>query len=265
MASKPPSLAKVRERIDAIDTELLRLIDQRAALSREVAEAKAAAGEYGLNLRPSREAQILRRLVQSEHRQSASKGLVVALWRELMSDSLYAQSSFHVAVWGGKTPARTAELARMRFGSTPPLYMVDTPEQAIASAKASNGIAVCALSRDYAWWAKLLLEPKLSVFAVLPCVSQWGTTGALAIAEVTPEPSGEGDETLWVTDSVKPAYEIESLFMQDGVAARLLTDAGGIKLFALSGFYMRDDERLARGPGRLTGVIGVAPVSFDLL
>lgn len=265
MAAKPPTLSEVRDRIDAIDKKLLKLIDQRAALSREVADAKAAAGEYGLHLRPGRESQVLRRLLQSEDRAMASKGLIVAIWRELMGDSLYAQSSFHIAVWGGKTPARTAELARMRFGSTPPLYMVDTPEQAVASAKATGGVGVLALSRDYAWWAKLLVEPKLSVFAVLPCVSQWGAAGALAVAEVTPEPSGDGDETLWVTDSAKPAYEIESHFMQDGVAARLLTDAGGVKLFALAGFYQRDDDRLARGPGRLTGVIGVAPVAFDLL
>ena len=35
-------------------------------------------------------------------------------------------------------------------------------------------------------------------------------------------------------------------------------------LFALSGFYQKDDERLARGPGRLTGVIGAAPAPFDV-
>jgi hypothetical protein len=121
------------------------------------------------------------------------------------------------------------------------------------------------MNRDYAWWGKLLLEPKLSVFAILPCVSQWGTPSAMAVAEVTPEPSGEGDETLWVTDSPLPAYEIETHFMQDGVAARLVTDANGLKLFALSGFYQSDDDRLARGPGRLTGVIGVVPVAYDML
>ncbi len=263
MAKKPASLAKVRDRIDAIDSELLRLIDQRAALSREVAEAKRAAGEDGkFALRPGREAQILRRLIASP-REAASKSLVVAIWREIMGDSLYSQTSFHVAVWGGRTPAKTAELARMRFGSTPPLYLVDEPQQAIASAKASGGVAVLALSRDHAWWARLLLTPSLSIFATLPCVSQWGTPQAMAVAEVTPEPSGEGDETLWVTDSPKPSYEIEQSFMQDGVAARLITDANGLKLFAMSGFYQADDDRLKRGPGSITGVVGVVPVAFD--
>ncbi len=36
------------------------------------------------------------------------------------------------------------------------------------------------------------------------------------------------------------------------------------KLFALAGFYMANDERLSRAPGRLTGVVGVVPVAFDL-
>lgn len=265
MAKKPPTLEQVRDRIDAIDRELLRLVDQRAALAREVAEAKAAAGEAGkFGLRPARESQILRRLIQSE-RTAASKGLVVALWRELMGDSLYAQSSFHVAVWGGRQPAKTTELARMRFSSTPPIFMTDTPEQAIASAKSTNGVAVLAITRDSAWWGRLLLDPTMSIFAILPCVSQWGTPSAMAVAQVTPEPSGEGDETLWLTDSPKHAYEIETHFMQDGVAARLVTDANGLKLFALSGYYMANDERLARGPGKLTGVVGVVPVAYDML
>ena len=49
-----------------------------------------------------------------------------------------------------------------------------------------------------------------------------------------------------------------------GVAATLLADSGGLKLFSLAGFYQADDERLARAPGRLSGVIGAAPEPFDV-
>ena len=87
---------------------------------------------------------------------------------------------------------------------------------------------------------------------------------AVAVAPVELEPSGPDDETLWVTDASDRAHEIELGFSRDGVAARLLVEAGGLKLFALSGFFMADDERLKRAPGRLTGVIGVAPAPFDL-
>ncbi len=51
---------------------------------------------------------------------------------------------------------------------------------------------------------------------------------------------------------------------QDGVAAELVAEAGGLKLFSLSGFFQVDDERLAQAPGKLTGVIGAAPTPFDV-
>jgi chorismate mutase len=262
--AKPTTLEDIRARIDATDTELLRLLDQRAQISAEVAAAKAAMGQGNkFALRPARESQVMRRLL-SLPRQAASKGLVSRVWREIIGESLYSQTPFHIAAWGGKIPARVTEVARQRFGQAPALIMVDDPDQAISTAKATNGVAVLAMDRNSYWWAKLLLDPTMTVFAVLPDLTAWGTPSALAVAEVALEPSGEGDETLWVTDSAKPSYEIEIAFSQDGVAARLLSEAGGMKLFALSGFYMRNDERLARAPGRLTGVIGVAPAPFDL-
>ena len=60
------------------------------------------------------------------------------------------------------------------------------------------------------------------------------------------------------------AAAIEEALGRDGVAASLLADVGGLKLFALAGFYMDGDERLARAPGSLTGVIGAAPSPFDV-
>jgi hypothetical protein len=51
---------------------------------------------------------------------------------------------------------------------------------------------------------------------------------------------------------------------RDGVAATPLVEAGGLKLFLLAGFYQGDDPRLARAPGRLSGVIGAAPAPLDV-
>ena len=65
--AKTLTLSEVRAKIDAIDTQLLKLIDQRSALAREVAEAKRATGDGGgIALRPAREAQILRRIAGAE-------------------------------------------------------------------------------------------------------------------------------------------------------------------------------------------------------
>jgi chorismate mutase len=262
---KTPSLDEVRARIDAVDAELLRLIDERAALAQAVQQAKREAGNDGtFGLRPARESQVVRRLLDMP-RQAADPGLIVRIWRELMGHNLNRQGAFHVAAWGGRTgAARITELARQRFGQSVYLRMVDKPEMLLSEAKTLGGVGVGLLTPDSAWWARLLVEPKLSAFAVLPCLAAWGAPEALAVAEVAVEPSGANDETLWVTDSAKPSWEIEIALSGDGVAARLLTEASGLKLFSLSGFYMKDDERLARAPGRLTGVIGAAPAPFDL-
>lgn len=262
MDQETPSLDAVRARIDAIDSELLRLIDERAGVARVVADAKRAAGDGDkFGLRPGREAQLLRKLLAE--RSGAADGLIVRIWRELISDSLARQGPFRLAVWGGPDPARTVELARARFGAAPPLARAQRPEDALAAAKTRGGVGVLALVPDHGWWGRLLAEPTLSVFAALPCLSAWGPLSALAVAEIAVEPTG-ADETFWVTDAEIPGHAIEEAMSRDGVAARLVGWGGGLKLFALAGFYQRDDERLARAPGRLTGVIGAAPLPLDL-
>jgi chorismate mutase len=261
---QPPSLDAVRARIDALDTELLRLVDERAGLAVLVAKAKRAAGDGDkFALRPAREAQLLRRLLATP-RQGAGAALTVRLWRELIGDSLARQGPFHLSVWGGPDAARTVELARARFGAAPPLRRAASPEGALAAAKSPGGVAVLALPADNAWWGRLLAEPRLAVFAALPCLAAWGPqNSALAVAEIEVEPSGD-DETLWVTDAPQPAAVIEEALSRDGAAAQLLVQAGGLKLFSLSGFYQRHDERLARAPGRLSGVIGAVARPLDL-
>ncbi len=259
-AQPAQTLDAVRERIDQIDSELLRLLDERADLARAVAAAKQASGQGGqFGLRPAREAQIVRKLIDAP-RKSASAALVVRVWRELMADRLSRQGPFHLTVWGG---ARAVELARLRFGAAPPLRIAGRPEEAVAAAKTQGGVGVLALTGESAWWGRLLAEPRLRVFAALPCLAAWGPQAALAVAEVEVEPSG-GDETFWVTDAGGHADTVIEALSRQEVAARLVCEAGGLRLFALAGFYQRDDARLARAPGRLSGVIGAAPGPFDV-
>lgn len=261
--SQAPSLEAVRQRIDALDAELLRLVDERAGLARIVAQAKAASGDGGrFGLRPAREAAILRRLVGSQ-RAAASPALIARIWRELIGDSLSVQGPFHLAVWGGRDAARTVEVARHRFGAAPPLRKVTRPEEAIAQARTPGGVAICALGPESAWWGRLLAEPQLKVFAALPCLSAWGPMSALAVAAVDVEPTGD-DRTFWVTDAPGPAASVIDALSRDGVAADLVAESGGLKLFMLAGFYQPNDERLARAPGRLSGVIGAAPAPLDV-
>ena len=262
--TEPSPLEAVRARIDAIDAELLRLINERAAMPAKVAAAKAAeaggAAAAGFGLRPAREAQLIRKLMAGA---AASPTLITRLWRELIGDSLAQQGAYRLVAWGGRDPARIAELARFRFGSTPSLTMVGKSEDALKAAKVEGTVAILPLDPGAAWFGRLLAEPTLKVFAVLPCLSAWGAPFALALAGIEVEPSG-GDQTLWVTDAVEPSAAIEDALSLTGLAGDLLIEAGGLKLFALAGFVQVNDPRLDSAPGRLKGVIGSAPLPFDL-
>lgn len=263
MEAEALSLDSVRARIDAIDGQLLQLLDQRADLARAVARAKAAesagsARPFGL--RPDREAQVLRRLL-AVPRTAASAALIVRVWRELMGESLRRQGPFRLAVWGGRNPGRTVELARLRFGAAPPLVMVESAEAAVAAAREPGGVGVLALD-GAPWWGRLMAEPRVRVFAALPCLNLWGPQVALAVANVPIEPSG-ADDTFWVTDASGRIAVVEQGLSELGLAAELKAEGGGLRLFQLAGYVQPHDERLARAPGRLTGVIGAAPQPFD--
>lgn len=261
-AAATPSLEEVRWRLDAIDTELLKLLDERASLASAVAAAKRASGDTGFGLRPGREAHIVRKLLATP-RTGASDALVIRIWREIMADNLARQGPYHLGVFGGRDTARAVELTRLRFGTAPRLSVVPTAQDALAIARSPWGVAVLPLAADTPWWGRLLAEPKLKVFAALPCLAAWGLQAALAVAEVEVEPTG-GDQTFWVTDSPKAATFIVETLSQTDIAAELIAEAGALKLFSLSGFFQADDERLARAPGQLTGVIGAAPEQFDV-
>ena len=235
MIDRPTPLEAVRARIDEIDAELLRLVDERASMPAKVAAAKkaeAGGAEGGFGLRPAREARLIRKLLATPH-PSASPALIVRLWRELIADSLAQQGPFQLTAWGGHDPARVAELARLRFGSAPPLTMLAKPEEALKAAKVEGTVAILPLDPGAVWWGRLLAEPTLKAFAVLPCLNAWGPPAALAVAAVGVEPSGD-DLTLWATDAAGSVLTIEAALGDCGFVGDLLADAGGLKLFALA-------------------------------
>lgn len=265
MTDLPLSLDAVRSRIDAVDDALLRLLDERAALANDVAKAKGAvagASPKPFGLRPARETQVIRRLLARSH-PGASTALVVRLWRELMAESLAAQGPFSITAFGGSDPARMAELARLRFGAAPGLTLVDKADGALAAAHTLGGVGLLPLDGGLAAIARVLVEPGLRCFAVLPCLSSWGPPAALAVAAVEVEPSG-ADQTLWITDAPDKSAVIEERLSELGFAASLLHASGGLKLFTLAGYVQAEDARLAGAPGRLCGVIGAAPIPFNL-
>lgn len=92
-------LAQLRERIDAIDEQILQLINQRAACALEVAKTKVAQGEGGTFYRPDREALVLRR-IKSLNNGPLSDESAIRFFREIMSSCLALEKPLNVAFLG---------------------------------------------------------------------------------------------------------------------------------------------------------------------
>lgn len=105
-----PALLALRTRIDAVDRELLDLLNRRAALAQEVGEVKKHEGSVAF--RPEREAQVIDGLKNVNAGPLKSES-VAPIWREIMSACRALETPTRVAYLG---PAGTfSQLAALGF------------------------------------------------------------------------------------------------------------------------------------------------------
>ncbi|WP_341902676.1 prephenate dehydratase [Polaromonas sp. YR568] len=133
------SLADLRLQIDALDRQLLALLNQRAQVAQEVGEVKKREGTPFF--RPDRVAQVIEQI------QKANKGPlkdehVEAVWREIMSACLALEAPIRVAYLG---PVGTfSEQAALQFFGASiehvPCISIDEVFRATAAGSASYGV-----------------------------------------------------------------------------------------------------------------------------
>jgi chorismate mutase/prephenate dehydratase len=92
-------LSDLRDKIDAIDQQILQLINQRASCAMEVAKTKIAQGEQGTFYRPDRESMVLRR-IKDLNQGPLANDAVAYFFRELMSACLALEKPLEVAFLG---------------------------------------------------------------------------------------------------------------------------------------------------------------------
>lgn len=160
MSGTPPNLSDLRDEIDALDDQLLDILEQRMRVAIEVARLK---GDDGLlKLRPRREGAIVRRL--SAKASIASDALIAHVWRELMAHSRQSQAAMEVHLFAPRHGAVLREAARNRFGRVTPVIEAASPEAAIAAA--TSGEVVAMVELDTAGW-RHELPPSVRLFGVL--------------------------------------------------------------------------------------------------
>lgn len=113
-------LNQYREQINHLDDELLRLVNQRAALAQQIGHVKESEKQLhgqqdSVVLRPEREAQVLRRL-QAANPGPLSNAAIAALFTEVMSNCRALEAPMTVAYLGPEGTF-TEAAALKRFGT----------------------------------------------------------------------------------------------------------------------------------------------------
>jgi chorismate mutase / prephenate dehydratase len=132
------ALAAIRQEIDALDRELIALLNRRAAASVEVARIKR--GGTVSTFVPSREQEVLNNVLEASTG-PLTEGHVRAIWSEILSASRQLQRPLRVAYLGpqGTYTQRAAEAAaRVRFGSFVDYVPLRTVEEVFGAAERGN-------------------------------------------------------------------------------------------------------------------------------
>lgn len=199
MNEKDAPLEDLRREIDDIDNATHDLVMRRFALTERVLAAKAGAAgavSLGAALRPGREAQILRRLM-NRHEGRPSPLVIAHIWREIVSASLMAQSLFSVEVFGGDNLLAIWDLARNHFGGAARMRQRASAKE-VLRALADGECAFAVLPAPEAseaepWWPLLstLNEGAPRIAARLPFVGPSDGPQALVVAPIKVDESGD--------------------------------------------------------------------------
>lgn len=165
----PDPLTAIRQRIDAIDEAMHRLLIDRSSVIAELIEIKGTS-KPGAAFRPDREADMMRRIAM-HHDGALPLATVEHIWREIITTFTAMQAPFSVAVGPAKDALAMRDLVRFAFGFSVPVEQAKTSEAAIeVVARSRKAVAVIAAQTKGRWWGGLVGANAPKVFAKLPFI-----------------------------------------------------------------------------------------------
>ncbi len=258
------ALADARAQIDKIDSVLHDLLRERAEVIDHVRKLK---GKQHLYIRPGREAQMLRALT-GRPQGKLPEGLIVRLWREMISAFTLLEGPLKVAVTSPDKGPGLWDLSRDFYGSFTPLIEMPSALAAIKAVQAEKAtVAVVPFPKENdkaAWWPLLASDKKniLTVFASMPFeVTKAGRNNArnalpagLVVGKLYPELTGDDYSFLALQCVHVPEGEIKRLLGKAGYKVKQLLSQtvgrGGsapvLYLVETEGYVGRNDTRLSR-------------------
>ena len=134
-------LQALREQIDGLDRQIQTLISERARCAQQVGAIKQAAGTTGNFYRPEREAQVLRRVIETNQGPLSSEEMA-RLFREIMSACLALEEPLKIAFLGPEGTF-TQAAALKHFGQSIhsiPLRAIDEVFREVEAGSADYGV-----------------------------------------------------------------------------------------------------------------------------
>ncbi len=267
--SSQRTLDEVRSDIDAIDDTIQDLLIRRTELVREV---RAIKHDWRVKIQPSREAEIIYRLLE-RHQGSFPKRELVAMWRILICATLSFEGPFSVAVYTPPEDGGAWDLAREHFGPCTPMTRHGSVRSVIEAVHRQDAVVgVLPLPRhddSDPWWRHLVTTqtdaPK--VIARLPFITRANPRGAapeaLVICPVSVMPTGR-DRSLLAADSEQRLAQasLARALQEAGMTATSITGwheqaaQAWLYLIEVDGFLTSDDPRLgllSRSLGQTVG------------
>ncbi|WP_438466017.1 prephenate dehydratase [Marinomonas sp. PE14-40] len=139
----PDTLPLLRDRIDAIDTEIQALINERAQCAQKVADVKLSeqGDEAVVFYRPEREAQVLRRVMERNKGPLGNEEMA-KIFRQVMSSCLALEKPMRIAFLGPEGTF-TQQAAIKHFGRSiisAPMAAIDEVFREVESGAANYGV-----------------------------------------------------------------------------------------------------------------------------
>jgi chorismate mutase/prephenate dehydratase len=260
----PRALKELRNRIDAIDAEMHRLLIERGTVIDALIRTKGN-GRSGSAFRPGREAEMMRRLV-SRHAGALPMTTVEHIWREIITTFTRMQARFDVVVDLSVEPEKMRDLARFVFGFSVKIKPVRDPYAVVSAVAGSSDVGLVARAAGGAWWRKLAGADGPRIMAYLPFIraedrpadlqafvisppladSTTPDIGAFAVTSDEPFPqvlgievlASDRNDVLLAAPGTLSEAELPRYLKDHGVTVKSVTSVGGFaRGVALGGLW----------------------------
>jgi chorismate mutase / prephenate dehydratase len=225
-----PALDNLRRELDALDAELIGILAKRSDVTQQVKSFKQVTAKTTMSpLRPAREAQIHRRIMDMARTRGVDAGFALRLWRNILTESVLSQAviTLHISKRLSQTLGH-----RLRLREHFPAMVVEEwkdEAQALTQVNVNPG-DICVVETD-APWIEACVAGKAGtahIIGALPVVKDEAVPQLLIFGNAPAEPSGH-DETLLITQGNLPRdFALQPLWQ---------VKSGPWRLSALAGFH----------------------------